>query len=270
MPLFSVIIPTYNHCDTIIWAIKSIQMQTIQDFEILVVGDGVPDRTRSIMEELCKSDLRIHFFDNPKGKAKGELHRHKAIMGASGKYIAYNGDDDIWHKSHLETLSRGLQKSDFCHTYHGCVFPSGKLTIFPGNIGNKFCRDVLLNFRYNFFGPTCAGHSRESYINLPEGWTPAPKGLWTDLHMWRQWFQAKEVNFLSIPRLTTIHLDSPGREAASVQQRADESKRWLAKIHQSEGILRFELEGLRRMALEQGCYHYMMRHYQSILEQQQG
>lgn len=259
MPLFSVVLPTYNHCDPIIWAIESVRQQTIQDFEVLVAGDGVPDRTREIMSEICSRDPRIKFFDNPKGEAKGEKYRHAAIMAAQGKYIAYIADDDVWHRTHLEVIRQGLKESDFCHTFHGCVFPNGQLDIFPGDIGKRFCRDVLSGMRYNFFGPTCVGHTRESYLRLPFGWRPAPQKMWTDLYMWRQWFLQKDIKFLTVPKLTSIHLDSPGREDVGPKSRATESKEWLQKINCPREIDKLETDALRRLALNQGAYQYIVR-----------
>ncbi|MEP3925730.1 MAG: glycosyltransferase family A protein, partial [Gilvibacter sp.] len=38
--MFTIIIPTYNHEDTIKYAISSVLKQTHQNFEIFVVGDG--------------------------------------------------------------------------------------------------------------------------------------------------------------------------------------------------------------------------------------
>lgn len=259
MPLFSIILPTFNHCDPIIWAIKSIQRQTYQDFEILVMGDGVPERTREIMGEICAADARVKFFDNPKGEAKGEKYRHAGVMAAQGQYIAYIADDDVWHESHLDVLRMGLERSDFCNTFHGCVFPNGQLSIFPGDVGNRFCRKVLSSIRFNFFGPTCVGHSRESYMALPDGWTPAPKGLWTDLHMWRQWFRQEGVRFLTIPRLTTIHIDSPGRDDMASEKRAEESRKWLERINRKGEIFKLEWEALRRLSLNEGCFQFLVR-----------
>ncbi|WP_417462075.1 glycosyltransferase family 2 protein [Kordiimonas sp.] len=258
MPLFSVIIPTYNHCDTIVWALKSAQRQSVQDFEIIVSGDGVPDRTREIMAEFCEQDSRIRFLDNPKGEHKGELNRHKAVLAADGKYIAYLSDDDLWHESHLAVLTEGLEQSDFCHTLHGCVYPTGKLEIFPGDISSTFCREVLLDKHYNFFGPTCVGHTKEAYKRLPLGWSVAPPPeSWADLHMWRQWFKAPGLRFLSIPKLTTVHLDSPGRGHMSIEKRAAESKVWLEKISAAGGMKEIEDDALRQVVLKQGCYEFM-------------
>lgn len=261
MPLFSVIIPTYNHCDTILWAIKSVQEQTLQDFEIIVVGDGVPDRTRDIMMDFCKKDKRIVFRDNPKGESKGEVHRHQAILAAKGKYIAYIADDDLWYKTHLEILEKGLTDNDFCNTLHSCVYPNGTLKIFAGDIGQQYCRNILSRLKFNFFGPTCVGHRRVSYQRLASGWSPAPTGEWTDLHMWRKWIADEKVRFCTLPILTTIHLDSPGREEMTIAERAAESEAWLEKIRDPYAFAAIELNAFRQQTLALGGFQFMAHHY---------
>ncbi len=256
MPLFSVIIPTYNHCDTIIWSIRSVQEQTIQDFEIIVAGDGVPDRTREIMQKECEADKRIRFIDNPKGEAKGEVHRHNAVLASEGKYIAYIADDDVWHKLHLAHLQKGLSEADMCNTLHTCVYPDGKSAILPGDIANEYNRKTLNLLKFNFFGPTCVGHTKTSYLSLPKGWAPAPKGMWTDLYMWRQWFAQLNMRFKTIPEVSTVHIDSPGRDTMTIEERTIESKKWLKKIRDDVFFEAFTKKLFQNLALNEGTYQY--------------
>ena len=49
MALVSVIVPTYNRADTIKRAIASVQAQTFQDWELIVVDDGSSDDTASVL-----------------------------------------------------------------------------------------------------------------------------------------------------------------------------------------------------------------------------
>src|SRR5580765_5491252 len=108
MPKFTVLIPTHDHADTLRWSVASVQAQTRQDFELFIVGDGVPDRTRAIVAALQEQDRRIRFFDNPKGPNRGELLRHCALREASGDLICYQTADDLWLPDHLETLEEML------------------------------------------------------------------------------------------------------------------------------------------------------------------
>ncbi len=266
MPLFSVIIPTYNHADTIIWALKSVQDQTVQDFEIIVAGDGVPDRTRDIMKGFCAEDDRIRFIDNPKDAGKGETQRHNAVVESKGTYIAYLGDDDLWHSQHLETMKRGLEETgaDFCNSLNFVVGADKKTSILLGDIGRKFCRDTLLNLKFNFVGTSTVVHKKTSYDRLPCGWVPAPKGLWMDLHMWRQWFKAGDMRFASISKVTTVHLDSPGRDEMSVADRAAESEDWFNKIRDKAVFDDMEVQALRRSAMNEGCYRPTLQHFQRL------
>jgi glycosyltransferase involved in cell wall biosynthesis len=45
-PLVTVLIPTHNHGDFIEFPLRTLLDQTRQDFEVLVVGDGMTDEGR--------------------------------------------------------------------------------------------------------------------------------------------------------------------------------------------------------------------------------
>src|SRR5690348_7825919 len=127
MPAATVLIPTHDHAATLPIAIASVQEQTLQDFELFVVGDGAGDDTRRAMSEICARDARISFLDLPKGPRKGEIHRHAALKNANGRFVAYLGDDDLWMPTHLETLDAALEDADFAHSLHLGIDEQGKL-----------------------------------------------------------------------------------------------------------------------------------------------
>jgi glycosyltransferase involved in cell wall biosynthesis len=51
MPLFSVVIPTYNRRERLLRAVASVHAQTFTDYELIVVDDGSSDGT---VEALAK------------------------------------------------------------------------------------------------------------------------------------------------------------------------------------------------------------------------
>ena len=79
----------------------------MQDFEILVVGDGCTDDSESIVEEFDDPRIRWHNLDRNYGSqwaANNYGNEH-----AEGKWIAYLGHDDIWYPTHLSAISQAAQ-----------------------------------------------------------------------------------------------------------------------------------------------------------------
>ena len=67
-PLVSIIIPCYNRADIIEPAIASVQAQTFQDWELIVLDDGSSDNIRGIMT----------YVDSRDGSPQDAAGRHDA------------------------------------------------------------------------------------------------------------------------------------------------------------------------------------------------
>ena len=61
-PRVSVVMPAHNVDAYVTRAIESLQRQTMEDFELLVVDDGSTDHTGDILDRLADRDLRIDVF----------------------------------------------------------------------------------------------------------------------------------------------------------------------------------------------------------------
>lgn len=83
----SVLIPTHERPATLPFAVKSVQSQGIDEIEILIVGDGVDDTLRAVIEKLRADDSRIKFFDFPKGPRNGEMYRDAVLRQARGRIV---------------------------------------------------------------------------------------------------------------------------------------------------------------------------------------
>jgi GalNAc5-diNAcBac-PP-undecaprenol beta-1,3-glucosyltransferase len=230
----TVLIPTHDHQDTILRAIASIKRQTIQDFEVFVVGDGVPDRTRELMAGICAADDRFRFFDNPKGPRTGEPHRHRALQGAAGKIVCYLADDDLWLPNHLESMLEASQEADFFHALHVGIDHEDKPYFIPSNIQDITVRRLMCHTTANRFGLTFCGHTLSGYRSLPFGWRTAPEGTPTDLHMWRQFLAHDTIRAKTIFRATALGFASPQRIGWSMDQRLAELDRWLTLSQDAE------------------------------------
>lgn len=56
---FLIIIPTHNEEKNILFTLKSLQQQTFQDFFCVIVNDGSTDKTKEILEEFIKDNLKF-------------------------------------------------------------------------------------------------------------------------------------------------------------------------------------------------------------------
>ena len=100
-PLVSVIMSAKNSEQTVSQAVKSIQAQTYENIEILILDDASTDNTFEILSELADSDRRIKLYKNQKniGLTKS---LNKLISFANGSYIARQDSDDYSEKNRIE------------------------------------------------------------------------------------------------------------------------------------------------------------------------
>lgn len=225
----TVVIPTFDHGPTLLRSIPSALAQSVEEIEVLVVGDGVPDVTREIVAKLAASDERVRFIDNPKGQGNGEIHRHAALAEAAGRLVAYLADDDLWMPEHLEVLESLLAEADFAHTYPIRVEPDGSVGDWNVDLGLPWYREAMLDGT-NFVPLGCAGHTMELYRRLPHGWRTRPEGAWSDLHMWQQILSVPGVRVTSGTRPTAIHLPSSTRRGWPIDRRLDELDGWVERM----------------------------------------
>jgi len=98
-PRVSVIIATYNWSSVLPYSIGSVLRQTMQDFEILVVGDGCTDDSEAVVAAI--GDPRIRWFNLPANSGHQSAPNNEGLRQARGELIAYLGHDDLWLPHHL-------------------------------------------------------------------------------------------------------------------------------------------------------------------------
>lgn len=222
----TILIPTHDHAVLLPYAIRSALGQEAA-IELFVIGDGVGDDTRVALAPFL-SDPRVRFFDNPKGERHGEAHRHVALREAAGDLVTYLSDDDILLPDHVREMGRLLTDADFAHPPPAWIGTDGRLGYFPFDAEREDCRSLLLLGDENSIGLTGASHTLALYRRLPHGWRPAPAGVYTDWHMWRQVFSLPNLVARTGSRLTCLHFPSPMRSELSMAARVDELERWSA------------------------------------------
>ena len=90
--LVSIIMPSYNTARYISDSIVSIQAQTYENWELIIVDD-------------CSTDNSI------------EISRNYALRVAKGKWIAFLDSDDIWVPEKLEKQIRFMNENNYAFTF---------------------------------------------------------------------------------------------------------------------------------------------------------
>lgn len=113
--LVTVIIPTYKRAEALFNAIESVKNQTYSSLEIIIVDDNDPtgeDRyfTAAVMAKYANDD-RIQYICHSKNRGACQA-RNTGLAAASGEYVAFLDDDDLWIDSKLSTQVAALNSSD--------------------------------------------------------------------------------------------------------------------------------------------------------------
>ena len=229
-PTFTILLAINRPPAFLPFAIESVLAQTVKEFELFVVCDGAPIETIHCAREHSGRDPRIKVFDFPKGERFGEGHLHNVLMAASGGYVAHIEDDDLWFPNHLEELEKLLQTADFGHLMHVFAKPDGSVEMLLSDLAIMGFRQRMLDEKFNRFGFSVCGYRLEAYHRIPDGWAPGPKGMWPDLNMWRKFLRRDDLRFDTRMAVTALVLASKFRTHMSLDERAQDCRKWLDRI----------------------------------------
>lgn len=100
-PLVSVIMGVYNVESTLREAIKSIQNQTYENWELIICDDGSTDNTYNTAKIIAKTDSRIKVIKNERNLTLAPT-LNKCIAKANGVYTARMDGDDVCDLNRFE------------------------------------------------------------------------------------------------------------------------------------------------------------------------
>lgn len=125
--LVSIVMPSYNSERFIAESIKSVQLQTYGDWELLVVDDCSKDGTVAIAEAIAKDDPRIHVFSNELNSGAA-CSRNRALREAKGDWIAFLDSDDLWKPEKLKKQLAFMSKNgcSFSYTEYETIDEGGR------------------------------------------------------------------------------------------------------------------------------------------------
>ena len=106
----SIIVPIYNVEACLSRCLDSVLAQTFQDFELILVDDGSPDRCGEIIDEYAEKEIRIVVIHQ---KNKGvSAARNAGLRVARGKYVGFVDPDDYIVPNYYEDLISEVEKNN--------------------------------------------------------------------------------------------------------------------------------------------------------------
>lgn len=135
----SVLVPVYNVEQSLERCVQSIQRQTFQNIEVILIDDGSVDKSGMLSDELLLSNPN-YIIVHKKNEGLGPT-RNKGILLANGEYV-YHCDSDDWlkedllEKTHAALTSAGAEVCifgyDIFQEKDGSIVPYNSITLPAG------------------------------------------------------------------------------------------------------------------------------------------
>jgi glycosyltransferase involved in cell wall biosynthesis len=192
----SVVIPTHNRSAFLALAVASVLRQQDVSIEVIVVDEASTDATAEVLAQASDARVRVIRHDTPRGVARARNH---GWQSASGEWIAFIDDDDLWAPEKLASQLAAARASGRDWAYVGSINidergrilsgqppPPPELVVrylhgynaIPGGGSNVVARRTLLDA----VGPFDARHYNtedwDMWLRLarrgPPAWVPRP------------------------------------------------------------------------------------------------
>ncbi|MDP1459802.1 glycosyltransferase [Bacillus wiedmannii] len=150
MPLVSILIPTYNRPVYFKKALVSAITQSYQNIEIIISDDSTNDEIQKIVWKYYeKIPRKIKYYKNKTNKG-GRLNFQYAFEKATGEYINFLMDDDMFHPQKIERMMQYFlldtkQKIKLVTSYRQPIDDDGKFMDDFSFTKKRFDIDTIIN-----------------------------------------------------------------------------------------------------------------------------
>jgi len=108
--MISVIIPLYNREKTIIKTLTSLEKQTYQDFEVIIVNDGSTDGSeKAVAKYLGRLSSNVHFYFFNQKNQGAPAARNRGFQASKGEYLLFCDADAFLKPEALATMLANLE-----------------------------------------------------------------------------------------------------------------------------------------------------------------
>src|SRR5579862_4006212 len=128
-PTVSIVVATYNRSNVLALAIESARAQTVEDWEMVVVGDACTDDTAEVVHSF--KDTRIRFVNLSENWGEQSRPNNEGEARSQGRYVSFLNHDDLWFPDHLERTLAALEAGDAGMVFSvvGLVEPGGAIDL---------------------------------------------------------------------------------------------------------------------------------------------
>lgn len=109
-PLISIIIPCFNNGKYVEKCLKSINKQSYQNYEVIIINDGSSDNSKSVIQNFIEGKTR-YFLINQNNSGVS-VARNKGLQIAKGDYICFVDADDYIEPNYLEVLYKTMVNNE--------------------------------------------------------------------------------------------------------------------------------------------------------------
>ena len=211
-PKVSVIIPAHNAAATILETIRSVQRQTVDDLEIIVVDDGSTDDTLQMVRGVRDDGLTVYGYERA-GVAQA---RNRGLAHASGDLVSFLDADDLWMPEKLALQIRALENAPRAGAaYSWTVFVDDQTRFLFAKEPLFFARDVYSDLlASNFLASGSNVLARRSCLDAIGGFDPS----FSPAEDWEYWLRfAARWEFAVVPRYHVLYRYRLGSHSANVQ-----------------------------------------------------
>lgn len=201
MTKVSVVIPTFQRpAELLERALPSVFAQTMQDQEILVIGDGTDEVSVAGVRDLMRTHDNLWLWNLPHFVYPEDHERAWGLYGleainfgldrAQGEWIAVLGDDDEFTSDHHEILLKAAERTGADHVY---------------GVSNTYKDGHFTGQQYGRFPPgdgafTNGSNLYKASLNFRYDLNCWDRGLTGDADLWTRMFEAG-VKFSFIPEI---------------------------------------------------------------------
>ena len=167
MFMFSVIIPCFNSFQLMKNCLKSLELQTFRDFEVIIVDDGSTDGTYEWLLDYCStSQLETKLFRTKSNSGPGYA-RNVGLESAAGDYVIFLDADDHYSENCLERLKEIVVEYDADCVIFDYFIQKDRTTIKRSSIPNASTGIISRSHALVFTngGTACKTYRRELLLS---------------------------------------------------------------------------------------------------------